>query len=433
MLAGLDADLTKKFFSEAWAAFQGDQPFDRPPLLTVAHALGSHIPFFDQIELCFGKVLFSPKSRSQDLHVISHMAGKEGWVQSPFSEEDVAYDPVTSKQIEAMLELNPGEPLFVIDVGGKLAAGDATALKGLLSSRRVHVVEGTENGYIKYESVFEGLDAVQRENLRVWSVARSRLKDAEDSLTGRAIVEATETIVRVNYGLLGDFPATVFGYGKIGRSVAQALREKHLLVGVTEINPLLKIAAQADGFELRTMEQVQQLGGYVFLATGSAKKVDGLHLSFLQGMRRNTLVSFVTSVDDELKGAESFSTPGWLKPVHTFPVTELLPSVVQGSSPKTRVRENLLGCLHYLPKTPDAKVIIVNQGSPPNFLFEASCGPYIFLVFFGMLASLHKSSQGQGEPSRINELSHKEELRIAEIWLEHFGQVGLIGSSATAS
>ncbi|MBX7135767.1 MAG: hypothetical protein K1X67_24125 [Fimbriimonadaceae bacterium] len=307
----------------------------------------------------------------------------------------------------------------MIDVGGKWASGNASALKQLLAGRAVHIVEGTENGLKKYEAMLPTLDQAWVDRLNLWSVARSRLKDAEDSLTGRAIVEATETIVRVDYGLLSGHPATVFGYGKIGRSIAIALRSKNLQVGVVEVNPLLQIAAHAEGFRLRSIEEVQYRGGYVFLATGSAKQEYGLDISAITHMRKDALVTFVTSVDDELKDSDRFHEPGWLTPVHNLKPKDMVEEAIAPNRGE-RVRESLLSKLHYLPDTPFAKVIVVNGGSPPNFLFEASCGPYIYLVFFGMLACLLRSNEGNAGKGQINTLTQADEVVIGKIWLESF-------------
>jgi adenosylhomocysteinase len=420
LLAGLDSERTRAFFEETWNQFDSQKSFPKPALIAVAHALGSHLPFFDQLGLCFGRVLFMPKERSRDNAVVTKMAAKAGWIQSPYFESDIAYSAGTGQSIAISLALGPGDPVFIIDVGGKWAAGQATALRELLGQRDVHVVEGTENGFVKYEALLKELTQTELEKLHVWSMARSHLKDAEDSLTGKAIVEATETIVRVNYGLLGDHPATVFGYGKIGKSVAHALRDKHLAVGVVEVKPLLAIQAQADGFEIRNQSQAQAQGGYIFLATGSAKRPGGLHLDLLRGMKRDALVTFVTSVDDELKGVDEFLTEGWLRPMHDRKTSELLGATLNIQGP-SRVREYLLAHLHYLPGTSHAKVIIVNEGSPPNFLFEASCGPYIFMVFFGMLACLYRSWQGRSVDGQINQLAPEDENRIADTWLTNFG------------
>lgn len=420
-LAGIDINHTSEFFSEVWQALDPDGRFQGQALLAVVHALGSHVPFFDQIGRTFDKVLFNVKTRSQDPSVVQHMTHNLRWVQAPYVEDDIAYHSATASFIDAQFHLPPSKDIHIIDVGGKWAAGEGAALRELLASKNVHVVEGTENGYKKYEDLMPRLSSAQSSRLRVWSVARSRLKDAEDLLTGTAIVEATETIVRTNYGLLKDHPATVFGYGKIGRSVARALRDKHLTVGVVEIDPLLRILAQADGFEIRTHNRACALGGYVFLATGSATKPSGLHSNILERFEKDALVTFVTSFDDELKSSDEFRMPGFLTPVHEFKPSELLAgAMVQDCAPRRRVRADLIECLHKYPKNARAQIVIVNRGSPPNFLFEASCGPYIYLVFCGMLACLYRSWEGTGEEGRINVLSRSDEDLIGEQWLVRF-------------
>lgn len=432
LLAGLDMVASEAFFANAWHAFdRGTFPRDAA-LVTVAHALGSHMPFFNQIERSFGRVGFTVKAKSQDVNVVNAMSLKGGWKRMPFTEPDIQYSTGAATIITRDLELASGEPLFLIDVGGKWADGDAASLKELLKDRTVHLVEGTENGYLKYEQLVTSLKGNRLlDNLRLWSVARSRLKDAEDSLTGRAIVEATETLIRVDYGLLSGHPATVFGYGKIGRSIAMALRRKNLHVGVVEVKPLLQIAAHAEGFQLRSVEEAQELGGYVFLATGSAKRGHGLDLSVIRDMKRDSLVTFVTSFDDELKNSEQFLKSDWLVPVHEQKPTELIKGELGAHNIAARVRESLLSKLHYLPGTPHAKVVVVNGGSPPNFLFEASCGPYIYLVFFGMLACLMRSSEGLAEPGEINVLSESDEDVIGKVWLKSFYNLGSAGRSVS--
>lgn len=418
-LAGLDLNRTGQFFADVWWEFVPGQTFPKSPLFLVAHVLGSHLPFFRQIASVFQPVLFTPKIKSQDLAISTSMTRDLSWVTTGLAATDLEFDETASPQITKDLNLQSDTPLYVIDVGGKFAAGGARALKDLLKSRQVHVVEGTENGYHKYDTLLSSLDPELSKNLSVWSVARSRLKDPEDSLTGTAIVEATETIVRINYGLLKDGAATVFGYGKIGRSVAYALRQKHLSVGVVELDPLLAMRAQADGFCLRTLADAQKLGGYIFLATGSAKKETGLRMSLLEGLERDSLVTFVTSFDDELRESNALKSPGFLVPLETVSASEVLHEALDSMS-SPRVRQGLLRCLHVLPTAQKAKVIIVNEGSPPNFLFEASCGPYLFTVFAGMLACLARSQQGLANRGQINVLTSDDENLIARTWLSHF-------------
>ena len=120
-------------------------------------------------------------------------------------------------QIAPLVE--PHERLIILDIGGYFAKTQAI-LAEHFGARFLGVVEMTENGHQRYEQ--EVLAAP------VISVARSPLKQAEDIQIGLSVVYSAESLARTLRRTFNVCQAALFGYGKVGRSIARELRCRNL-------------------------------------------------------------------------------------------------------------------------------------------------------------------------------------------------------------
>lgn len=428
-------DMSGKFFTDVWQLFWPRDWIPVPGLL-VAHALGSGIPFFDFFRTRINPVGFIPKQSSQDRNVVDWLT-RGGWKVLPLIEIDLRTGH-SIPYIEKHLMPRDNSTILILDVGGKFAEGNAETLLALLDKYKVVIVEDTENGHQKYQEFLrlhkDKLKLIQ--NLSMWSVARSALKEPEDYWTGRGIVEATETIVRIAYGLLYDKQASVFGYGKIGRSIAHSLREKRLQVQVVEIRPDRQVMAQCHGFKLATEDDVLRRGGFVFFATGSRTGSAPLSSDILARFCADAVVAFATSYDDEFSDHADLRWPHSLQPIRgnllQCPGFQSNETPSEAWWPHLRVKDALRDRIHLLDNVEKENVLvsIINGGSPPNFLFEASCGPYILLVQAAIIASLAKGfTNGFGSGS-IMQLTFQDESDIWKAWLNTFGEIGSPGANA---
>jgi adenosylhomocysteinase len=148
-------------------------------------------------------------------------------------------------------------PLSILDIGGYFAPMVSMDTKAM-GLRIAGIVEDTENWHVKYSRAIENGAC----NQQVYSVARSNLKSPENFLVGQSLVFSVEAIL----GQLDE----VIGYGNIGRSVAQHLRERHVNVTVYDTDPIKLVEAFTHGF--RTPETVKEAfadADVLFCATGN--------------------------------------------------------------------------------------------------------------------------------------------------------------------
>ncbi|MDR3691956.1 MAG: NAD-binding protein [Fimbriimonas sp.] len=395
--------------------------------IVFAHGFKSGLPYFKALASCFKEVYFVPKKSSRD-EWLESVLRKLGWkVLDPFGVPD------------NLAGLSFQKKVFVFDVGGKLAEYPHF-LRQLQEAHEVFVIEDTENGHQKYEAFrhSEGFDGT----MRVASVARSILKDPEDYWTGRGIVEAVETLLRLHHGMLYN-RATVFGYGKIGRSIAHALREKRLTVQVVEIDRTRAVLARCHGFDVVEKSAAFEEGGFLFLATGSGKKPKGIKVKDLVAAKGDSIVTCVTSPDDEIGDWEEEDFMSQCRPIETYEtLTDLSNDSASGGLAGVQSIEGLGSSeespklltartphLHEFARETGPRLIIVNEGRPPNFIYGASCGPYIFLVQAALLAAAARlgSDISPLGGDRIEELSDwtdndskygKDEDLIFKLWGE---------------
>ena len=234
----------------------------------------------------------------------------------------------------------PAGKLVIIDIGGYFAAS-IQQLPDMLTASLLGVVEITENGHQRYAQL-------EQLPVPVISIARSPLKGPEDYLTGQSIVYSSEALLRQCHQIMNGGNAVVFGYGKIGSSIAKALHAKNISTKIVEINPIRAIAARSRGFDLIDKDAALQQSDVIFCATGNQSL--GNH-DFAR-VKNGAFIFSVTSSDDELELSRADSS---------FSVSQVTEHIS---------RYERLGQYFYL----------ANRGNAINFIHNAEVGPYIYLV-----------------------------------------------------
>jgi adenosylhomocysteinase len=151
------------------------------------------------------------------------------------------------------------------------------------------VVEDTENGEQRYERL-------ANRTFRLYSVARSPLKEPEDHLTGESVVFSMERLLRLCGEVIYGRRAVVFGYGKVGRSAARALASRGVRVSVVDTNPVRAIEASSHGFRVLEKKVGLATADLILGATGNFS----LREDDFRYVRNGCFVASVTSSDDEL-------------------------------------------------------------------------------------------------------------------------------------
>ena len=271
--------------------------------------------------------------------------------------------------------------ILLVDIGGYFQPS-IVELRESLGSRLLGVVEGTENGLKKYERL-------ARLPLAVYTVARSPLKYPENHLIGVSVVFSVEAILRSQAQVLQGRRACVIGFGKVGRSIAGALRDNGIPTVVHDTDSIALAEASARGFEIfRFLEPALRNANLVLCATGNIS----LGARGFADLRDGTYVATVTSGDDELD--LNALRNGFI----SRPISDRIEMFDDGQ------------------KT----FFLINGGNAVNFVHGAVVGPAIQLIEGEKLACLSALATGQGQSAGILELDRPTREFIASVWLDHF-------------
>jgi adenosylhomocysteinase len=266
-----------------------------------------------------------------------------GWARQHFPVRDLNRQWSNCPQ-EVITQLAPlvaaHERLIILDIGGYFARTQAQ-IAAFFGPRFLGVVEMTENGHQRYE--LEPLSAP------VLSVARSPLKQAEDIQIGLSVVYSAESLARTLNRTFNVCQAALFGYGKVGRSIARELRCRNLHLEVVETDELRQVEALSHGFRLVDKQQALSRAELVVCSTGNGS----LDLADLEALRPGAMLASVTSADDEF--AFCLAQLPW-------PSEEVCPHVLALTRPDGSV------------------IFLLNRGEAVNFVHGAVIGGYVYLV-----------------------------------------------------
>lgn len=371
--------LDQSFFEKTVSHFEKGQQVPQK-LIVVEHAVVNSLDFMKYLCQHY-EVCFIPKPKSIDDNVINELSKICKVVE--LSRETLKSTSI----VNIISELVGNKSFGIIDIGGYFAP-KLKEIQDTFKDQFVKVIEDTENGYQKYESEIENFSL----KVPLLSVARSPLKLEEDYLVGHEIVIKSELFL-ADYGttLLGK-KALVIGFGKIGRSIAENLRNRGVIVSVFDHRSIRQAEALSHGFGFKKdlMQQIMDID-MLYIANGE-KSVD---LKELQQLELNhSLYSFsVTSAEDTFG---SYSLLGEL-PVHGHDV------------PYKILRTNN-----------NQNIILANSGNAINFTYTISTlSENVQLTQAEMAAMLIKDFTIE---SAIQEMDESSREIIAQDWLKSVSQ-----------
>lgn len=271
------------------------------------------------------------------------------------------------------------ERLIILDIGGYFAKTQAV-LSEHFGERFIGVVEMTENGHQRYEQ--EPLAAP------VVSVARSPLKQAEDIQIGLSVVYSAESLARTLRRTFNVCQAALFGYGKVGRSIARELRCRNLHLELVETDALRQVEALSHGFKLVGKEEALARAELVICSTGNGS----LDIEDLQALRPGAMLASVTSADDEFAFCLSQLT---------WPSEEVCPHVLALTRPD------------------GSTIFLLNRGEAVNFVHGAVIGEYVYLVLAEIIEGVLQLARQTPDPG-LFELPQSTMQAIACHWLADF-------------
>ncbi len=279
---------------------------------------------------------------------------------------------------QLLQQANP-KPTILLEIGGYFAK--ALAQAKALPEHIIGVIEDTEMGHREY---LQHLDQIA---CPVVSVARSVLKETEDFLVGSSCLFSTEKVLRQAGFPIEGKRSLVLGFGKVGRGIAHSLLRHHCPVLVYDTDPIKRINALSEGFQIPHKQQALSEAEVIYGATG-VQSIQGEDISYL---RRGALLVSCSSKDIEFD-------LGYMNQYYQ----------------KQQMADHLL---RY--KNGAHSFYLAREGRPINFIDGAVIGPALALVQAEIMLAIPrvlalKKQRGLFE----TDLATKKLL--AEKWLNYF-------------
>lgn len=268
----------------------------------------------------------------------------------------------------------------ILEVGGYFAPA-LPRLKAEFGERIIGFVEDTEAGHRRY---------LRAEPLPypVMSVARSPVKQHEDSLVGPACAFSAERLLKSRSMYLQARRCLVLGYGKVGRGAASSLAGRHNAVTVYDMNPIRRTVAMGDGFRIPQREQALAQADLIFGCTGATS----LHAADFPLLKSGAILVSCSSKRHEFDLAALN---------RDYARSEVAPSIDRFDRG-------------------DQTIYLLAGGAPVNFLDGGVGGPALPLVQAEILMAIGELLNAPRDNSRITEIGEDRRKRLAELWIDTF-------------
>jgi len=361
-------------------------------VVAVAHMVSNSVTFLPALDQLaeLACILPKPKSLKQAPQWITDQ------LRDQFRMEDLsrewAADP--RKVLNLLSDLNLGsKQIILVDIGGYFA-DSLKFISRHLNGKLVGILEGTENGVQKYEEVVDGSPAVPP----VITVARSPLKLPEDYLVASSVVFSIEAILREKGSILQGLQSCVIGYGRVGSSVAEILRNRGLPTSVYDIDPIQLAKAAVKGFSVHTdIDDAVRKKSLIVCATGGTS-IDAESIKFVED---GCILASVTSGDDE------FDLAG----IREIYRVENLDDLTNTNTHR------------YIDDTTGRNFLMLDEGNAVNFAHGAVIGQAMQLIEGEKVAAIKALIHHDFEPTitpGLYELGRETRTKVATVWNRHF-------------
>ncbi len=341
------------------------------------HVLPDMIPFCKALERVFDVRFVVPKPKSINNNVYRTFSKK---LFVHVNRDSLKDYKVARERIFDHCDRN--KDLIILDIGGYFSA-IVNEIERDFGDHFLGVVEDTENGLQKYESVVGGI------NCPVVQVARSPLKKNEDYMVGCAVAFSVEAILRNLSILINGLRIGIIGSGKVGRAVAIAMKSKQGKVSIFDQDSVRLVHAYSHGFDIRGRKDIIASSDIIISATGN-RALAGQDFTFL---KKGCFVASVTSSDDELDLR-------WVR--NNYAVEKISDHV-------SCYRNDKFGQFFYL----------LNEGNAVNFVHGTTVGNFIPLVHAEIIVAAYELSK-KIHKNGINNVEDKMRDIIAKTWIDVF-------------
>ena len=215
--------------------------------------------------------------------------------------------------IEQTLFFGEGrKPLnMILDDGGDLTNMVLDKYTELIAGIKGISEETTTGVHRLYERVTKGTLPMPAINVND-SVTKSKFDNkygCRESLVD-AIRRATDL-------MLAGKVAVVAGFGDVGKGSAESLRNAHVRVIVTEIDPICALQASMEGYEVKKMDDAVKEADIIVTATGNSQIILDRHF---KSMKHNAVLCNIGHFDNEIDMA-------WLTKNHGKSMINIKPQV----------------------------------------------------------------------------------------------------------
>ncbi len=213
---------------------------------------------------------------------------------------------------QTLFAFKDGQPLnMILDDGGDLTNMVLDKYPELVPGIRGISEETTTGVRRLYERVRNGTLPIPAINVND-SVTKSKFDNkygCRESLVD-ALRRGTDL-------MLAGKVAVVAGYGDVGKGSAEALKNNHVRVIVTEVDPICALQAAMEGYEVKKMDNAIKEADIVVTATGNEKIITERHFRM---MKDKTVVCNIGHFDTEIDMA-------WLNKHYGHTKVEIKPQV----------------------------------------------------------------------------------------------------------
>jgi len=116
-----------------------------------------------------------------------------------------------------------------------------------------------------------------------------------------------DAICRATDVMIGGKTVVVCGFGEVGKGCAQAMRGQGARVIVTEIDPICALQASMAGYEVKTVEEVLDIGDIYVTCTGNR---DIITIDHMKKMKDSAIVCNIGHFDNEIQVEKLVNFPG---------------------------------------------------------------------------------------------------------------------------
>jgi adenosylhomocysteinase len=107
--------------------------------------------------------------------------------------------------------------------------------------------------------------------------------------------------------MIGGKVAVICGFGDVGKGCAESLRGQGARVVVTEIDPICALQAAMQGYDVKTLDDVAEIGDIFITATGNRDIITAHHMA---RMKHQAIVGNIGHFDNEIDMAGLATYPG---------------------------------------------------------------------------------------------------------------------------